>query len=262
MPEFTGFKPTAQERVPARAGKSLSIALANSPANIGGDNVAGSTECTNDGAFNLSGFDTTNKVEKRYVSFLIHGSIEVTVDLGKGALNLSAVTAAEVVAALLANTTFAKYCTAAVTNTTKVTITTLAKGTNASILARNTGANTVIAWATTAQSGTQAASAFQYTVYDGNGELAHKAQVRVRVYDASTAGALLASTYVQIVTKGRAVSGLHSNDCILETVNGEVDFEVASDISGADELYIDIQPNATSAHMSTVPSRENVSKTA
>lgn len=111
--------------------------------------------------------------------------------------------------------------------------------------------------------GTGAPSSVQLTVTSLDGQPVQGVNVTLKIYDASSAGSLLGDCGCQLALKGTFVSGEQSNDAvIMSDENGEADFEVVSEISGADELYLDISADAD-YYLSQAPaSRENISKTA
>lgn len=114
-----------------------------------------------------------------------------------------------------------------------------------------------------AKAGTGAPSDFQLLVTSYDGDPAANVNVSVKIYDAASAGSLLADTQAQLASKGDFVSGECSNDAVVSSgPTGEIDFEVVSDISGGDELYIELALPAGYVLSSSPSSRTNITKTA
>lgn len=156
--------------------------------------------------------------------------------------SLGAGTAAEVATSLTGNTAFAAEATAA-DNGGSIEITSKVLGTSSTVISTAGGAATLLALSTTVVTGTGAPSSVQILAKKTDGTAAPGVTVNVKSFDAVTAGSLLANTQVQFVTKGSVSSGIFTNDAVAVTdAAGELDFELAQDIGGADSAFIDLSP--------------------
>lgn len=215
-------------------GAIYKIDLDNTPADIANSNTASSE---------ASGADTHDfsNPSDRSMVVTVNGTAITHAFVAGDFVSIAAGTAEEVDASLDANAALA--AVVAITNDGSiVTIATKRLGTSAT-LAFSGAAATLLSLAASPSDGTVAPSDVEVLVKDGAGRVAPGVQVNVKVYDAITAGSLLADTQVQAVTKGTIDSGIYTNDAEMTTdENGELDFELATDISGADIMYLDLTP--------------------
>jgi hypothetical protein len=210
------------------------IDLDNTPGDIAASNTASSE------ASDADTHDFSNPVDRDMVVTVNGVDIEHSF-VPSDFVAIAAATAEEVDASLDANTELAAVVDIS-NDGSLVTIATKALGTSAT-LAFSGAAATLLGFATPA-AGTEAPSSVEVLVKDGAGNPAPGVRVDVKIYDAVTAGALLADTPGQLASKG-TLDADYVNDTFGTTdALGELDFEIASDISGADNLYLELTPPA------------------
>ena len=235
------------------------IDLDNTPADVANTTTASSE---------ASGADTHDfsNPNDRSMVVTVNGVAIPHAFLASDFVAIAAGTAEEVDASLDTNAALA-----AVVNITNdgslVTIATKRLGTSAT-LAFSGAAATLLSLAASPSDGAVAPALVQVLVKDGAGRPAAGVQVDVDIFDAVTAGSLLADTQVQAVTKGTIDTGIYTNDASMTTdENGELDFEIATAISGADIMYLNLAAPAdfflaVTTRKGSDSTREAIAKTA
>jgi hypothetical protein len=238
---------------------AYSISLDNTPADIANIMVA---------AVDTGGAETYDfsNPANRSLSMVLNG-ISVTHTFVSGDFSdQAAATAAEVVTSLAGNAAFAAEA-AADDNAGSIRVTSLAFGTSSNIIFSGT-ANAILALSVTQVDGTIAPSLVQVLVKDSRGNAIQGVDVVAGIWDTVTGGSLLADTQIQEASKGSIKTGKYTNTATLTTSStGEADVEVASDISGADSLFLDLAAPAgfflsVSDRKGVDSSREQIDKSA
>jgi len=218
------------------AGEAATVAAIYS---ISLDNTPGDVAASNVGAAEVSDADThdfSNPAD-RTMTITVNGTAIEHEFLAGDFVAIAAATAEEVDASFDANAALA--AEVVITNDgSLVTLTTKRLGTSATLdFAGN--AATLLGYAGPV-AGTVAPSDVEVLVLDAAGNPAPGVDVDIAIYDAITGGGLLADTQFQAATKG-SLDADYTNDAVGTTdANGELDFEIATDISGADNLYLDL----------------------
>ncbi len=240
---------------------AYTISLSNTPADFGGQHVAASAQ-----SVIAENYDFSNPAN-RTLNITINGVAIVHTFVSGDFSDQAAGTAAEVATSLVGNTAFAAQAVAA-DAAGDVLITSLALGTSSTIAAISGTADTILDLAGGITSpGTLAPSLAEVTVLDSRGNVAAGVDVTAEIFDAITAGALLAATAVQVAAKGTFQSGQYTNSGVIRTDGGgEADFEVVSDISGVDSLFLDLAAPAgfflsVTDRKGSDSSRETIAKT-
>ncbi len=240
---------------------AYSISLDNTPADIatGAGMVAsialGGTET----------FDFSNPADR--VLVIVANGITINHTFVSGDFSdIAAGTAAEVAASLAGNAAFAAEASAA-DNSGDIDITSLSLGTSSTLVFSGAADAVLALEAGTTSPGTKAPSLVQVLVSDSRGNAIQGVDVDMSIFDAVTAGALLAATQLQEATKGTFKSGKYTNTATVTTdATGEADVEVATSLA-ADSLFLDLAAPAgfflsVSDRNGAASTREEIVKTA
>lgn len=212
---------------------AYSISLDNTPADIA--TGAGMAAAVDTGGAET--YDFSNPAD-RVLSMVLNGITVAHTFQSSDFSDIAAGTAAEVAASLDNNTAFAAEADAD-DNAGSIRVTSLALGTSSNIIFSGT-ANAILALSATQVDGTKAPSLVQILVSDSRGNPIQGVDVDMKIFDAVTAGSLLAATQLQEATKGTFKSGKYTNDATITTdATGEADVEVATSLA-ADSLFLDL----------------------
>jgi hypothetical protein len=165
----------------------------------------------------------------------------VTVD-GLAGADPEASTAAEIATDLNANTNFARWFTAS-NSSGSLRITSKALGANIKVYVTGS-ANGEFDFSElstgTAGAGTGTAITVNATVKDAFGEPEPYAQVKVNLYNASTASTATDNFQIQCVSKGAVISGEISKECIIAAdKDGAIEYQIADYTGAANSAWVE-----------------------
>ena len=175
--------------------------------------------------------------QKGRLKFLVSDLYSVTVDLTKTVYSHT-----EMMSSLNNNAKFSEHLSATIeVATEKIRITAKALGTLAKLIMVDAGsidANDVMVFPAAESVGTGATEKIEMDIKGPLGTVMESAKVKIGIYDAATAGALVTSAIIQNVSMGTC-EALYSNEVVLlSDCDGKVKFEIAHLV--ATTIHIDL----------------------
>ncbi len=211
---------------------AYSISLDNTPGDIATGTMGAAIDTGSAETYDFS--NPANRV----LGMVLNGITVSHTFLSGDFSDISAATAAEVFASLNGNTAFAAEATAD-DNAGSIRVTSKALGTSSNIIFSGT-ANTILGLSASQVDGTIAPSLVQILVKDSRGNPIQGVDVVASIFDAVTAGSLLAATQFQEASKGTFKSGKYANVATVTTdATGEADVEIATSLAD-DSLFLDL----------------------
>ncbi len=225
---------------------------------VGGDPISND----NDPATEASDADThdfSNPAD-RFMDLIVNGVTISHEFLASDFASIAAATAEEVDASFDANAALAAELV--ITNDGSiVTLTTKKRGTTATLDFAGAGA-TLLGYAGPV-TGVIAPATLELLAKDSAGNPAPGVEIELNIFDAATGTTPLANTQFQAPSKGSFSSGIYTNSAVGVTdENGELDFEVAAFVAGADSLFVDMSPPADNFLAVAVAPREEIVQSA
>ena len=222
LQDFVGYQPVPKATNPLRYGGTA--ATVEDTAGAGTITAAAAT------AGNAENYDCSTNNSLTVYFTLDGGTTYFPVTVTVSGATPAATTAAEAAADLNANGVFSRYATAD-DNSGSLRITLLPLGPNAKFYVGGTANTplgfTQVADGTAAAGGGTNVATFTITVTAQNGDILPKQKVTLNVYDAASAGALVAASTLQNATKGTFDSGENTETAVMYTdVDGKITAEL------------------------------------